>query len=129
MAWDFDIRRFANRVAVDHDQLTRAVAVRLLHILTEESPRDTGTYANNHHVSFNSPDVRYKIADKGNQQEVINFFGGNQEAKVYAQPRFNTVYVQNNLPYAEYLENGTDKMAAQNIYSISIQKLKAEYSV
>lgn len=129
MSWDFDIRQFANRVRVDHDQLTRAVAVRLLRILVEESPRDTGTYANNHHVSFNAPDVRYKTADKGNQREVINFFGGDQTVKINNQPAISTVYIQNNLPYAEYLENGTDKMAAQNIYSISIQKLKAEYSV
>lgn len=130
MTWNLNVADFVGAVESEHKNLMKAVAVRLLDILVHESPRDTGTYANNHHVSFNAPDARYTIRDRGNQGEVVSFFGGDQRAKVLGQPNdtTHTIYVQNNLPYAEYLEHGTDKMPAQNIYAKSVQIVKSEYS-
>ena len=129
MAWDIDLRKFAKQVAEDHKTQMRVVAFAIHRKLVEESPRDTGTYANNHHVSFDAPDPRYIEREGGLQVEVQAFFGGDQGAKILNQKNFHTIYLQNNLPYAEYLENGTDKMAAQNIYAIAIQKTKTEYSL
>lgn len=130
MTFASELLGFVNVVESEHNNLMKAVAIRFLDIVVHESPRDTGTYANNHHVSFNSPDARYVIADRGNQAQVIQAFDGDQRAKVinYQNP-LTTIFIQNNLPYAEYLEHGTDKMAAQNIYSKSLQIVKAEYNV
>ena len=129
MAWNIDLRQFAKQVEADHKTQMRVVGFALLRKLVELSPRDTGTYANNHHVSFDAPDPRYIEREGGLQSEVQAFFGGDQEAKILNQKNFHTIYLQNNLPYAEYLEYGTDKMAARNVYSLAIQQIKAEYNL
>lgn len=129
MSWNINLAQFATDVAISHEQKVKAVAITCLRHLVNESPRDTGTYANNHHISFDNPDPRYVERDRGNQNEVISFFGGDPTTKIATGQNFHTIYIQNNLPYAEYLEHGTDKMPPQNIYAKAIQATKAEYGI
>lgn len=120
--WNITVGGIISNIRQQHKELMRATAINIHRHIVLDSPVDTGTYRNNHHISFNTPDPRYKLND-GGVNEVVAFFGGDQQTLLRNADLTNvqTIYIQNNVPYAEYLEYGTDKMPALNIYSRGIQ--------
>lgn len=84
------------------------------------SPVDTGKYRNNHIVSLNAPDYTWTEGTTGNNaREIINSiqFG-----------LTTVVYLQNNLPYSERIENGWSKYAPQGVYQLARESTIAEFS-
>ncbi|MDO4223599.1 MAG: HK97 gp10 family phage protein, partial [Acinetobacter sp.] len=90
---------FINVVEQDLDKVYRQFALRVWNNLQVLSPVDTGRYRRNHHVSLHSPSM---AVDGG---------GGIELVMSLPQGQYPTIYIQNNLPYAERLEHGHSKQA------------------
>lgn len=87
--------------------------------LVVSSPVDTGAYRSSHIVSIGSGDF-------GVRGPEINAV---QDAAIQAV-KFklgNLVYIQNNKPYAERLENGWSDQAPQGIYSTTFTYITQKY--
>ena len=119
--WDRAPFLFADDIMKDAHKLQRGMAITVLNNLQLLSPVDTGRYRANHIVSFGSPDYRY-TENKGGMAEAFNMVNG---LEVGTLP---VVYIQNNLPYAERLENGWSKQAPSGIYSLAYEAAVAAYT-
>ncbi|MCT9189142.1 HK97 gp10 family phage protein [Acinetobacter baumannii] len=87
--------------------------------LVNLSPVDTGAYRASHIVSVGS-------ADFGVREPETNPI---QDAAIQAV-KFklgNLVYIQNNQPYAERLENGWSDQAPQGIYGLTFNFISQKY--
>lgn len=112
---------FADDVMKDAHKLQRGMAITVLNNLQLLSPVDTGRYRANHIVSFGSPDYRYT----DNKDGMSLAFSAINGLTPSALP---VVYIQNNLPYAEPLENGWSKQAPSGIYSLAYEAMVAAYT-
>lgn len=112
---------FADDVMKDAHKLQRGMAITVLNNLQLLSPVDTGRYRANHIVSFGSPDMRYTENTGG----MSLAFGAITEMIATELP---VVYIQNNLPYAEPLENGWSNQAPGGIYSLAYEAAVASYT-
>ncbi len=112
---------FADDVMQDAHRLQRGMAITLLNNLQLLSPVLSGRYRSNHIVSFGSPDYRY-TDNTGGMGEA---FGAIQGLTANELP---VIYVQNNLPYAEPLENGWSNQAPQGVYSLAYEAMVASYT-
>ncbi|NUF23728.1 HK97 gp10 family phage protein [Acinetobacter oleivorans] len=87
--------------------------------LVVSSPVDTGTYRASHIVSIGSGDYGIKGPETNAPQDAaiqaVKFKLG------------NLVYIQNNQPYAERLENGWSDQAPQGIYSTTFTYISQKY--
>ena len=112
---------FADDIMQDAHKLQRGMAITLLNNLQLISPVKEGTYRGNHTVSFGSPDYRYTE----NKDGMSLAFSAINSLTPSALP---VVYIQNNLPYAERLENGWSKQAPSGIYSLAYEAMVAAYT-
>lgn len=112
---------FADDVMKDAHKLQRGMAITVLNNLQLLSPVDTGRYRANHIVSFGSPDMRYT----DNKDGMSLAFSAINGLTPSALP---VVYIQNNLPYAEPLENGRSKQSPSGIYSLAYEAMVAAYT-
>lgn len=122
MGFDTDPLAFIDLIERDYHKKYKQVCHDVLGYLQMFSPIDKGNYMNNHHVSFDKPDPKYILKERDQQSEVIKFFGGDQNVKIDSMPANKTpiVYIQNNVPYAGYLEFGTTKFAPFAVFSRAV---------
>lgn len=90
--------------------------------VVEKSPVDTGHFQNNWLVSIGTPDGR--IAEfpgtwSGQSAGAI--------ASYAAAEGFPVIYLQNNLPYANRLENGHSAQAPQGMVALTVTELEARF--
>lgn len=111
---------FADDIMQDAHKLQRGMAITVLNNLQLLSPVDTGRYRANHIVSFGSPNMSYSENTGG----MGIAFGALDSLTAAALP---VVYIQNNLPYAQALEDGHSKQA-MNIYALSYEAAVAAYT-
>jgi len=79
--------------------------------LTSLSPVDKGLYKNNHIITVNQKTKNTKeLKENNNSKYSLN----SAEFK-----NNDTIYIQNNLAYAQALENGHSKQAPLGIYSVT----------
>lgn len=87
--------------------------------LVVSSPVDTGAYRASHIVSIGSGDFGVRGPETNSVQDAaiqaVKFKLG------------NLVYIQNNQPYAERLENGWSDQAPQGIYSTTFTYISQKY--
>lgn len=88
------------------------------------SPVDTGAFRGNHRVSVGEEDHG---SDKENFDTGPGTMSAGLGALTGAAP-FTTVYIQNNLPYAERLEDGWSKQNTRGIYSLALNDAKEKFS-
>ncbi|WPP68971.1 HK97 gp10 family phage protein [Acinetobacter pittii] len=87
--------------------------------LVVSSPVDTGAYRASHIISIGSGD----FGVRGPETNAV------QDAAIQAV-KFklgNLIYIQNNQPYAERLENGWSDQAPQGIYSTTFTYITQKY--
>ncbi|AXX51827.1 HK97 gp10 family phage protein [Acinetobacter baumannii] len=82
--------------------------------LVNLSPVDTGAYRASHIVSVGSGDYGIRGPETNPIQAVKIKLG-------------NLVYIQNNQPYAERLENGWSDQAPQGIYGLTFNFISQKY--
>lgn len=119
--WDRAPFLFADDIMTDAHKLQRGMAITVLNNLQLLSPVDSGRYRANHTVSFGSPDYRYTA----NKDGMSLAFGAIDSLTPDKLPM---VYIQNNLPYAERLENGWSSQAPSGIYSLAYDAMVAAYT-
>lgn len=112
---------FADDIMTDAHKLQRGMAITVLNNLQLLSPVLSGRYRANHTVSFGSPDYRY-TENKDGMSLAFGAITG------MADNELPTVYIQNNLPYAEALENGHSKQSPNGIYSLAYEGMVAAYT-
>ena len=110
---------FAVQIVSDSEQNVKNIVMDTVQSLVVSSPVDTGTYRASHIVSIGSVDM-------GVREPEVN---ANRDAAIQAVKikLGNLVYIQNNLPYAERLENGWSDQAPQGIYSTTFNFISQKY--
>ncbi|WP_407480268.1 HK97 gp10 family phage protein [Acinetobacter baumannii] len=104
------------KAAEDH---VKHIVMDTVQSLVNLSPVDTGAYRASHIVSVGSGD--YGIREP--ETNAIN------DAAIQAMKikLGNLVYIQNNQPYAERLENGWSDQAPQGIYGLTYNFISQKY--
>jgi hypothetical protein len=123
--WSTPPSLFAGVVEEQLAQRVRVIAMAMLNEIVLRSPVDTGRFRGNNIVSVGapvytaSPDVDPTGA--ATIQKGLNAMSG---LEPYTQ-----VFIQNNLPYAQALENGHSKQAPpRGIYEVSFHGVSQAYS-
>lgn len=110
---------FSFEVEKQADELVKKITMDTVQSLVVSSPVDTGAYRASHIVSVGS-------GDYGVREPSTNAV---QDAAIQAV-KFklgNLVYIQNNQPYAERLENGWSDQAPQGIYGLTFNFISQKY--
>lgn len=121
--WDLDPSLFAGMVAEDVGKRLRIISIQLLNEIVQRSPVDTGRFRANNQVSIGSPDYTSTMATDKSGGTTLQ-----QGSAVIAQGQpYSVIYIQNNLPYAEPLENGHSQQAPAGIYAVSFHGVAQAY--
>lgn len=121
--WDFDPSIFAGMVKEDVGRKLRIVSMALLTEIVNRSPVDTGRFRANNQVSIGSPDYSQLTEVDVSGAKTIQ-----QGSAVIARGKpYSVIYIQNNLPYAESLENGHSNQAPTGIYANSFHGVSQAY--
>lgn len=122
MAWSRPLSGFARQVERDLSDRVREIALDAFGMIIRLSPVDTGAFRGNNRMSIGSPDESYDLSATGTENE--------RQAKAVMQALrvpFTTVYIQNNLPYADSLERGSSTQAPQGVYAVTSNNLREKY--
>ena len=121
--WSIDPSVFINQVEEDVGKKLRFISLQLLNEIVSRSPVDTGRFRANNQVSIGSPE--YGTIDTTDKNGSATF---KQGSAVIAQGKpYSVIYIQNNLPYAEPLENGHSQQAPAGIYAVSFHGVTQAY--
>ena len=117
--WALEIDRdFAAQMGGVRDAVVY-VALTAISRIDMRSPVDTGRFRRNWTLSIGGMDA-------GTTEAVgSNVAANNAKADAYPQDAFPVIYLQNNLPYAERLENGYSKQAPNGMVGITYAELAA----
>ncbi|MFV5376500.1 HK97 gp10 family phage protein [Acinetobacter calcoaceticus] len=110
---------FSFEVTKTAEEKVKKITIDVVQSLVVSSPVDTGAYRASHIVSIGS-------GDYGVRGPEINAV---QDAAIQAV-KFklgNLIYIQNNQPYAERLENGWSDQAPQGIYNTTFTFISQKY--
>lgn len=106
----------------DIDDLVHEVALQSLRGIVQMSPVDTGRFRGNWIVSVNSPNMSSTQEVKSPSQVIAE-----GDAALGASDKLPIVYIQNNLPYANRLENGWSKQAPSGMVAVTMARIQATY--
>lgn len=120
--WSNPLSGFVNVVESDMNKKLRATALQALQGVIERSPVDTGAFRGNNMVSVGQADEGYDLSKHDSNgsatlDEGMRIIGQVSDA-------FSVIYIQNNLPYAEALENGSSQQAPAGVYDITFNNLR-----
>lgn len=121
--WDLDPSIFAGLVEEQVGMKIRAISIQILNKIDEASPVDTGRFRRNNMVSLMTPD--YSIIGEVDPGGVMALQIG--IAVISKAANYGIIYIQNNLPYAESLENGHSKQAPTGVYANSFHGVSQAY--
>lgn len=110
---------FSFEVEKQADELVKKITMDTVQSLVVSSPVDTGAYRASHIISVGS-------GDYGVREPSTNAV---QDAAIQAV-KFklgSLIYIQNNQPYAERLENGWSDQAPQGIYGLTFNFISQKY--
>lgn len=121
--WSIDPSAFVGQVEEDVGKRLRFISLQLLNEIVQRSPVDTGRFRANNQVSIGSPE--YNVTDATDKSGGATL---QQGSAVIAQGKpFSVIYIQNNLPYAEALEDGHSQQAPAGIYAVSFHGVAQAY--
>lgn len=116
---------FALQIKNDSEQHLKKVSAEMLQGVIIRSPVDQGAFRGNHKVSVNNPDT---TSDKNLKDSQGNKTHLSESEKLKQLKLGDTVYIQNNLPYAVRLENGHSKeQAPLGIYGLTFLSVSSKY--
>lgn len=123
--WSTPPSLFAGVVEEQLAQRVRVIAMAMLNEIVLKSPVDTGRFRGNNVVSVGAPIyISTDNVDKSGSETVqrgLSMMSG-------LEP-FTQVFIQNNLPYAQALEDGHSKQAPpKGIYEASFHGVTQAYS-
>ena len=112
-AWDIEPSIFAGMIEEDVGLKIRYIAMQILTAIDIATPVDTGRFRNNNLVSLQHPD--FGISDNVDPNGTIAVQRG--IGVISKAANYGIIYIQNNLPYAEVLENGHSQQAPTGVYA------------
>jgi hypothetical protein len=122
--WSTPPSLFAGVVEEALAQRVRVIALAMLNEIVLRSPVATGRFRGNNLVSVGAP-VYSSI-------EAVDKSGGDTIQRglsvMSGLEPFTQVFIQNNLPYAQALEDGHSKQAPGGIYAVSFHGVSQAYS-
>lgn len=122
--WSVPPSAFADLVDKEVSKQVRTIALALLNEIIQRSPVDTGRFRGNNTVSIGSPVYSTSVdVDPSGNEAMSRGMTALSGLEPYTQ-----VFIQNNLPYAERLENGHSKQAPAGIYGLSFISVSEVYS-
>ena len=109
----------ADEIEEEMSRKYRAFMLTIFNNVNQLSPVDTGRYRSNHVVSVGKPNFAYSEGKGGFRGETVitNIKDG----------KLPTVYFQNNLPYAEVIENGHSGQAPTGVYQNAANSAVASF--
>lgn len=110
---------FAVQLVSDSETHVKNIVMDTVQSLVDSSPVDTGAYRASHIISIGAADMGVCGPETNPNQDAAI-----QAVKIKLG---NLVYIQNNLPYAERLENGWSQQAGQGIYGITFNFISQKY--
>ncbi|OZY60398.1 hypothetical protein CJF39_05815 [Pseudomonas lundensis] len=115
-SWSVPPSLFADVVEEDLMKRVRTIALAMLQEIVLRSPVDTGRFRNNNIVSIVSPVYASTVETDASGAGTIS----RGAAAMSGLEPYTTVFIQNNLPYAQRLEDGHSKQAPPGgIYAAS----------
>ncbi len=115
------IAAFSQKTKVNADKVLRKIALDLLLRLLLESPVDTGRFRANWRVGVNRVDLT--VDDRTDLFEAQDDGMGEIAAAKFG----DTIYITNNLPYAEALEDGHSGQAPAGWVKLSVEEIRADF--
>ncbi len=112
-AWDIEPSIFAGMIEEDVGLKIRYIAIQILTAIDIAAPVDTGRFRNNNMASLQHPD--FGISDNVDPNGTIAVQRG--IGVISKAANYGIIYIQNNLPYAEALENGHSQQAPTGVYA------------
>lgn len=112
-AWDIEPSIFAGMIEEDVGLKIRYIAIQILTAIDIAAPVDAGRFRNNNLVSLQHPD--FGISDNVDPNGTIAVQRG--IGVISKAANYGVIYIQNNLPYAEALENGHSQQAPTGVYA------------
>ena len=129
MAWKNKPTNFALEIEKIGDEHLRKVSAEMLQGVIMSSPVMDGAFRSNHRVTVNKT-TNETVPSNGNKapkgtldQEVFAVGAG----QILQAKLGDSVYIQNNLPYALRLENGHSQQASLGIYSLTFLSVASKY--
>ena len=121
--WSIPLTAFADQIESDLVKQARIIAMALLGEIVLRSPVDTGRFRGNTVVSIGSPILSNSdTVDKAGSATIA----AGQAVLTGLKP-YTVIYIQNNLPYAEKLENGHSKQAPNGVFGLAFTGVAAAY--
>ena len=130
MGWKNKPSNFAAEVNKTGGDLVKKISAEMLQGVIMGSPVMDGAFRSNHRVTVNKT-TNETVPSNGNKapkgtldQEVFAEGAG----QILQAKLGDSVYIQNNLPYALRLENGHSQQQAPNgVYALSYQSVASKY--
>lgn len=121
--WTTPPTLFADQIEADIATRVRVIAMAMLNEIIVRSPVDTGRFRGNNIVSIGSPVFSQSASVDPTGSSTIS---AGLNALTGLEP-FTVVYIQNNLPYAERLENGWSDQAPGGVYGLAFAGVSEAY--
>lgn len=115
---------FAIQIKNDSEQHLKKISTEMLQGVIVRSPVDQGAFRGNHKISVNNPET---TSDKNLKDTEGNKTLLSESEKLKQLKLGETVYIQNNLPYAVRLENGHSQQAPLGIYGLTFLSVSSKY--
>ncbi len=113
MSFERDLNAFVKDTGVELEQVVRKVALDVHNRVSEKTPVDTGRARGNWNVKAGSPDLS---TDNTGLSSVLTLKKGDGN---------KPIYITNNLPYAQKLEDGHSKQAPAGMVALTMAEIDA----
>ena len=117
--WSVPPSLFMGAVEQDLSKKIRTIAIQLLNEVTMRMPVDTGRARANTIVSIGSP--VYQVLDRYDKTGGYTIMEG--VTRLSGLEPYTVVYLQNNLPYIEKLEDGYSKQAPIGMFGAAFNSV------
>jgi hypothetical protein len=114
VSFNADLQRFADKTGVKLDLVVRKVALDIYEKVTVKTPVDTGRARGNWNVSMGSPDL--SVNNKATRAKRARLKKGDGE---------KVIFITNNLPYINALENGHSDQAPSGMLAVTLNEVEA----
>ncbi|HEN8710629.1 TPA: HK97 gp10 family phage protein [Pseudomonas putida] len=122
--WSTPPSLFAGVVEEALTQRVRVIALAMLNEIVLRSPVDTGRFRGNNIVSIGAPVyTTTENLDKSGGETIQRGLSVMSGLEPYTQ-----VFIQNNLPYAQALEDGHSKQAPSGVFGLAFVGVVEAYS-
>ncbi|ASK18384.1 hypothetical protein [Halomonas sp. N3-2A] len=128
--WSMPLSAFIPQIENKFLKLRNQIAAEALQLLQFGSPVDQGTYRANHRISIGDRDMTFELvagssAPKGSIDQQV--YDREVRKLLTENAPFTIVYIQQNLPYAQRIEDGWSQQAGEGVYAAAASALRSKY--